>query len=43
MSKMLPVPPEQRSGKGPGSDLNSQVEERIPGRENFDQQAATAT
>ena len=43
MSKMPPVPPEQRSNKGPGSDPNVVVEEKIPGRENFDTQAVTAT
>lgn len=37
MSKMPPVPPEQRSNKGPGSDPHVQREEQIPGRENFDQ------
>jgi hypothetical protein len=37
MSKMPPVPPEQRSNKGPGSD-RFRKEEEIPGRENFDQQ-----
>jgi hypothetical protein len=38
MSKMPPVPPEQRSNKGPGSDPMVVVEEKIPGRENFDTQ-----
>jgi hypothetical protein len=38
MSRMPPVPPEQRSNKGPGSDPNFQIKEEIPGRENFDQQ-----
>jgi hypothetical protein len=38
MSKMPPVPPEQRSNKGPGSDPNFQIKEEIPDRENFDQQ-----
>jgi len=38
MSKMPPVPPEQRSNKGPGSDPNVVVEEKIHGRENFDAQ-----
>jgi hypothetical protein len=37
-SKMPPVPPEQRSNKGPGSDPEFQAEEKIPGQENFDQQ-----
>jgi hypothetical protein len=32
MSKMPPVPPEQRSDKGPGSD------EKSRGRENFETQ-----
>ena len=43
MSKTPPVPAEQRSNKGPGSDPNIQVKDPIPGRENFDQQAVTAT
>ncbi len=38
MSKMLPVPEEQRSNKGPGADPAIEVEERVPGRENFDSQ-----
>jgi hypothetical protein len=38
MSKMPPVPPEQRSNKGPGSDPKFEVDENIPGRENFDTQ-----
>jgi hypothetical protein len=38
MSKMPPVPPEQRSNKGSDSDPNVGVEEKIPGRENFDTQ-----
>jgi hypothetical protein len=38
MSKMPPVPPEQRSDKGPGSDPKIEVDENIPGRENFDTQ-----
>lgn len=38
MSKMPPVPPEQRSDKGPGSDPKISKEDDIPGRENFDQQ-----
>jgi hypothetical protein len=38
MSKMPPVPPEQRSNKGPGSDPNVVIEDKIPGRENFDTQ-----
>ena len=38
MSKMPPVPPEQRSNKGPGSDPNVEAEERTPERENFDTQ-----
>jgi hypothetical protein len=38
MSKTPPVPAEQRSNKGPGSDPNIQVKDPIPGRENFDQQ-----
>jgi hypothetical protein len=38
MSKMPPVPPEQRSNKGPGSDPKLEKDENIPGRENFDTQ-----
>jgi hypothetical protein len=38
MSKMPPVPPDQRSNKGPGSDPKVEREEDIPARENFDQQ-----
>jgi hypothetical protein len=38
MSKLPPVPPEQRSNKGPGSDPNVVIEDKIPGRENFDTQ-----
>ncbi|MEY9122082.1 hypothetical protein [Bradyrhizobium yuanmingense] len=38
MSKMPPVPQEQRSNKGPGSDPAVEPTEREPGRENFDTQ-----
>jgi hypothetical protein len=38
MSKMPPVPPEQRSDKGPGSDPKIDADEKKPGRENFDTQ-----
>ena len=38
MSKMPPVPPEQRSNKGPGSDPKVEIEENAPKRENFDTQ-----
>lgn len=38
MSKMPPVPPEQRSDKGPGSDPKINKDDAIPGRENFEQQ-----
>jgi len=38
MSKLPPVPPEQRSQKGPGSDPDRTREDKIPGRENFDSQ-----
>jgi len=38
MSKMPPVPPEQRSPKGPGSDPKTSSEDNIPARENFDSQ-----
>ena len=36
MSKMPPVPPEQRSNKGPGSDPKLEKDDNIPGGENFD-------
>ncbi|MDF0496810.1 MULTISPECIES: hypothetical protein [Bradyrhizobium] len=36
--KMPPVPEEQRSNKGPGSDPAVETAEREPGRENFDTQ-----
>ncbi len=36
MSRMPPVPEEQRSNRGPGSDPATEAEERVPGRENFD-------
>jgi hypothetical protein len=38
MSKMPPVPQEQRSNKGPGSDPATETDEKVPGRENFDTQ-----
>lgn len=38
MSKMPPVPPEQRSDKGPGSDPAVTIDEEVPGRKNFDEQ-----
>ena len=38
MSKMPPVPPEQRSPKGPGSDPKFTERDAIPGQENFDEQ-----
>jgi hypothetical protein len=38
MSKMPPVPAEQRSDKGPGSDPKTETNEKIPSRENFDTQ-----
>ncbi|MGX1167056.1 hypothetical protein AB7M16_003322 [Bradyrhizobium sp. USDA 372] len=38
MSKMPPIPQEQRSHKGPGSDPAVEVEEKVPGREDFDTQ-----
>jgi len=38
MTKMPPVPAEQRSPKGPGSDPKFDRQEDIPERENFDQQ-----
>ena len=38
MSKKPPVPPEQRSPKGPGSDPKVEIEEQAPERENYDEQ-----
>jgi hypothetical protein len=38
MTKMPPVPPEQRSDKGPGSDPKIETDEKVHGRENFDTQ-----
>jgi hypothetical protein len=38
MTKLPPVPPEQRSDKGPGSDPKTVMNENAPGRENFDSQ-----
>lgn len=38
MAKMPPVPAEQRSNKGPGSDPATDPEDKVPGRENFDSQ-----
>jgi hypothetical protein len=38
MTKMPPVPEEQRSQKGPGSDPAVETAERVPGRENFETQ-----
>jgi hypothetical protein len=38
MTKMPPVPPEQRSNKGSGAYPKIDVEENVPGRENFDSQ-----
>ncbi|OSI30853.1 hypothetical protein BST63_09245 [Bradyrhizobium canariense] len=38
MSKLPPIPPEQRSDKGPGSDPRIETDERVPDRENFDTQ-----
>jgi hypothetical protein len=38
MSKLPPVPPEQRSPKGTGSDPNIEIEESVPDRENFREQ-----
>lgn len=43
MSKTPPVPPEQRSNKGPGSDPKFGSAESIPGRENFDTRGAKGT
>lgn len=36
--QMPPVPREQRSPKGPGSDPNFDRVDESPGRENFDEQ-----
>jgi hypothetical protein len=38
MSKMPPVPPENRSPKGPGADPEASSKEREPPRENLQQQ-----
>lgn len=38
MTKMPPIPDEQRSDKGPGSDPSTSAKDAIPGRETFDQQ-----
>ena len=38
MSKMPPVPPENRSKKGPGGGPEVPAKEQVPDRENFDQQ-----
>ncbi|WP_182915279.1 hypothetical protein [Rhodopseudomonas palustris] len=38
MSKLPPIPPEQRSDKGPGSDPQVEAKDTVPGRENFDSQ-----
>ena len=38
MSKMPPVPKEQRSHKGTGSDPQHEAKDKIPDRENFDTQ-----
>lgn len=38
MSKLPPVPPENRSPKGPGADPNVDTEAQEPARENFNQQ-----
>jgi hypothetical protein len=38
MSKLPPVPPQNRSPKGPGADPNVKPEDETPERENFEQQ-----
>ena len=38
MSKMPPVPAEQKSNKGPGADPKVEAEKKIPARENVDAQ-----
>jgi hypothetical protein len=38
MTKMPPIPEEQRSHKGPRSDPSTSVKDESPGRENFDEQ-----
>ena len=38
MSKMPPVPPKNRSPKGPGGDPSVKPEDQLPARENFEQQ-----
>jgi hypothetical protein len=41
-SKMPPVPPDQRSPKGPGSDPKFEIEEKVPDCENYDEQGTHA-
>jgi hypothetical protein len=38
MSKFPPVPPQNRSPKGPGADPNISHDNPLPERENFNQQ-----
>jgi hypothetical protein len=38
MSKLPPIPAEQRSPKGPGSDPEFHEKDEVPGRENFREQ-----
>ena len=40
--KMPPVPPEQRSPKGLGSDPKLEIEEKAPECENYDEQRTHA-
>lgn len=42
MKKMPPVPQEQRSPKGPGSDPKLEQDEKIPDQEKSDQQGRQA-
>jgi len=42
MTKMPPVPPEQRSPKGTGSDPKLKQDNTVPDRENLDQQGRQA-
>ena len=38
MSKLPPVPPENRSNKGPGADPQVATDEKAPARENYKEQ-----
>jgi hypothetical protein len=38
MSNLPPVPPQNRSPKGPGADPNVSTADQVPERENYEQQ-----